>query len=141
MAEINSEKINQFLIYLKEQVEAGLIVVKNSRLFEEVEEVLLKNGYKQVFAWKDILSYLSLKQSVFIYINGEFSKELYDVFIQYSNRGGVIQIVNPQNMSLVQSEFDAKKAHLVYLITQDALEIAQEKFDILSKAGMIENIE
>jgi hypothetical protein len=141
MNESNKEKVLQFIEFLKEQIEAGLIIIKNSSFFIEIEELLLSHKYKQAFFWKEILTNLKDNQSTFLYINGEFTKELYDIFIQFSNRGGVIQIINPQNMDLVQVELDQKKVNLIYLFTQDALKIAQEKYEILSKAGMIENIE
>jgi len=141
MNESNKEKMVQFLGFLKEQIEAGLIILKNSSFFVEIEESLLAEDYVQAFSWKEILTNLKYKKSTFYYINGEFTKEIYDIFIQFSNRGGIIQIVNPQNMDLVQVELDQKNTHLVYIFTQDALKIAQEKYDILGKAGMIENIE
>lgn len=135
------EKVNQYLKFLKEQIEAGLIILKSSRSFVDVEESLLADDYKQALSWKEILSNLAKNQSVFFYINGEFSKELYDIFIQYSNRGGVIQISNPQNMDLIQIEFNPKKTHLVYVITKDTVGIAQAKYGLLNKAGLVENIE
>ena len=134
------EQVDNFLQILKSQREAGLLVLTNNKDFSDVEESLLKNKYLEAKDWKQILKKLSENQSVFIYINGEFNKEHYDILKQYSERGGMIQIMNPDTMNYETVNFDPFQAHFVLLMTKDALGWAEEKFSIRDKAGLMDVI-
>ena len=134
------EQVENFLKTLKVQREAGMIVLTNSKDYSDVEEIMIKDKFTEAKDWKQILKQLSLNQSVFLYINGEFTKEYYDLIKQYSERGGMIQIMNPNTMNYETVNFDPFQAHFVLLITKDALGWAEEKFSIRDKAGLMEII-
>lgn len=134
------EQIENFLKTLKTQREAGLLILTNSKDFSDVEESLIKNKYTEAKDWKQVLKQLSLNQSVFLYVNGEFTKEYYDLIKQYSERGGMIQIMNTDTMNYETVNFDPFQAHFVLLMTKDALGWAEEKFSIRDKAGLMEII-
>ena len=134
------EQIENFIKTFKAQREAGLLVLTNSKDFSDVEEVMLKNKFTEAKDWKQVLKQLSLNQSVFLYVNGEFTKEYYDLLKQYSERGGMIQIMNPDTMNYETINFDPFQAHFVLLMTKDALGWAEEKFSIRNKAGLMEII-
>ena len=134
------EQVDNFLQTLKAQREAGLLVLENSKNFSDAEESLLKNKYIEAKDWKQILKQLSANQSVFIYVSGEFSKEYYDILKQYSERGGMIQIMNTDTMNYETVNFDPFQAHFVLIMTKDALGWAEDKFSIRDKAGLMEII-
>jgi len=134
------EQVDNFLQTLKVQREAGLLVLTNNKDFADVEESFLKNKYEEVKDWKQVLKRLSLNQSVFLYINGEFTKECFDLLKQYSERGGMVQIMNTDNMNYETINFDPFQAHFVLLITKEALGWAEEKFSIRDKVGLMEII-
>jgi len=134
------KQTENFLKTFKAQREAGLIVLTSSKDFSDVEEEMIKDKFTEAKDWKQVLKHLSLNQSVFLYINSEFTKEYYDLLKQYSERGGMIQIMNPDTMNYETINFDPFQAHFILLITKDALGWAEEKFSIRDKVGLMEII-
>ncbi|MEI6528767.1 MAG: hypothetical protein WCO10_03835 [bacterium] len=134
------EQTDNFLQTLKTQREAGLVVLANNKDFAEVEESLVENKFVQAKDWRQILKQLSASQPTFMYINGEFTKECYDLLKQYSERGGMVQIMNPATMNYETVSFDPFQAQLVFLVTKEALGWAEEKYSLRDKAGLMEII-
>lgn len=134
------EQIDNFLQTLKSQREAGLIVLTNTSNFATVEEYLIKDKFVESKDWKQVLKQLGNDQSTFVYMNGEFSKEYYDLLKQYSERGSMIQIMNTITMNYETINLNPMQTKLVYLMTKDALGWAEDKFSIRDKFGLIEII-
>ena len=68
------EQTKTFLETFKAQREAGLLVLSNTRDFITIEEVLLANKFTETRDWKTALKQLGQNKSIFIYVNGEFTK-------------------------------------------------------------------
>lgn len=134
------EQLENFVKTLKVQREAGLIVLTNSKDFSDIEEIMLKHKFIEAKDWKQILKNLASNKSVFLYVNGEFTKEYYDILKQYSERGGMVQIMNADTMKYETVNFDPFQAHFVLLITKDALGWAEERFSVRDKVGLMEII-
>ena len=134
------EQTKTFLETFKAQREAGLLVLSNTRDFITIEEVLLANKFTETRDWKTDLKQLGQNKSIFIYVNGEFTKEYYDLLKQYSERGSMIQIMNTENMNYETVNFDSFQTKLIFLMTKEALGWAEEKFTIRDKFGLMETI-
>ncbi len=135
-----TQQIEKYINTLKQQREAGLLVITNPQNFAEVKDVLIKNDFTEALDWKQIMKQLGNEQSTFICIDKEFTKENYDLFKQYSERGSMIQIMDTDTMNLQTVDFDAGKTKLVYMLTKEVLSKAEEIYSIRDKAGLMEVI-
>ena len=134
------KKIEDFLSHVAMQKEAGLIILSDSASLETAEKVLKASHFKETTDALEALTNFGNGTSVYVILRSPIAKELYDVIVQYSDRGGMIQVMDKAVMKLHSFEFDPNICHLVLLVLKESLEMIEKTFAIREKVGMTEQI-
>jgi site-specific DNA-adenine methylase len=125
--------INDFLKYTESQKEASLIIAKDNEDFLDIINVLKNNNYQQVNDLLDLFDYITKPSKVFLTIEEDFSKELYDFIIQYPT--GQIQIYNNLRSQIITPIYN--QVAVILVVKKEILQKAQASgLKILENIGL-----
>ncbi len=119
----------------------GLIIVEDEEQIVVAEKLIKEHAFRMVGNWKELLQVLEQNRSVCYVLSHPLSKEMYDVIAQYSDRGGMIQIMDRETMILKTVKFNPTKARLLLISTNLNLKSIEQEYQIRNKAGLVEIID
>ena len=134
------EKIKVFLSYIEPQKEAGLVIASDSASLIETEKLLKKSGFQEAKTPIEVVDYLSNQKSVYTVLHSPLSKDFYDMVTQYTDRGGMIQLMDKSTMDFRSVQFDPKVSHLILMTLKENLIEIEKVFPLRDKVGMVEQI-
>jgi len=134
------EKIKTFLSYIEPQKEAGLIIAADSGSLIETEKLLKKASFQEAKDPIEVINHLSEKSSVYVVLHAPLSKDFYDMIVQYTDRGGMIQLMDKSTMDFRSVQFDPKVSHLILVTLKENLISLEKTFPLRQKVGMTEQV-
>ena len=130
-----------FLSYVQGQKEAALVIANSTGAVSDAVQELTDAGYQRVDSALQVLKLLSEGVSVAALLTHPLSKEWYDIIVQYTDRGGMIQLMDKSTMEFISAQFDVRKTHFVIVVTaEDLQKIEADGFLIRDKVGLVEQI-
>ena len=133
--------LTDFLAYVQGQKEAALIIASPTGAVSDAVQELTGAGYQRADSGLQALKLLNKGVSVAALLTHPISKEWYDFIVQYTDRGGMIQLMDKSTMEFQTAQFDARKAHLVVVVTSEDLQkIEAGGFMLRDKVGLVEQI-
>lgn len=134
-------RFSEFLGYVQKQKEAALVIFSEYRNLLDAGRELVDTGYVRASSPVDVLKLLAKGTSVVATISHPLPKQWYDVLAQYSERGGMVQLMDKETMEYKVAQFDPMHTHLVVLVGSDDLaKIEADGFVIRDKVGLIEQV-
>lgn len=135
-----NNKLPQYLNYFQKQKEAGLIIVEDGNLLEEIKNNISQNGFNVTSSWREAVESIKNSSSTCLVIDINISKNDYDLIAQYFARTGAIQIMDKNTMELISVQFDPFQSHFLLLTDKDSLSNIEKTYSIKDKVGLIERI-
>ena len=78
--------------------------------------------------------------SIVMQLTSPLPKNTYDFIRQYTDRGGMIQLMDTKTMNYMTTNFDPHTSHLVLIVTEDNLMAIEQVFSIRNNVGPVERI-
>ena len=135
---MEQSKIKDFFDSIGADGDIGLFVTKTEAGRKEVTAGAQVAGYLVAKNWREVLDNLKQNGKVYIACGPDLPKPLYDLLCQYEDRGGAVQIMDKETMKFLTVQYDAGKARLAIVITEEDLVQVQKAFDVLSRVGLTE---
>lgn len=135
-----NEKLSTYLSFLVKQKEAGLVIVYDPNIIEQVKNQIAQHNFVLTNSWQEILENFRNKKSICLTLGENISKELYDLIAQYSAREGSIQIMNKESMKLESVQSNPIICHLLILTSKQAIDEIEKNHSIKDKVGLIERL-
>jgi hypothetical protein len=133
--------LSEFLGYVQGQKEAALVIFSEYTNLIDASRELADVGYVRASPPIDVLDLLAKGSSVVATISHPIPKQWYDILAQYSERGGMVQLMDKETMEYKVAQFDPLHTHLVVLVSSgDLAKIEAEGFVIRDKVGLIEQV-
>ncbi len=135
---MSNEKTSDFLRYFEQASECGALIVARER-YDQALSAASDGGYCVTELYETAIAVLEGGKSVALRVDGELSKELYDLVRQYNHRRGLVQVVSREDLTprLVQLNPAESRLLMVIPAEHEAKNVTRypELFDLL---GMVE---
>ena len=128
---MNSDLI-KFIEYSISQKEISLIITKDKEEIKIATQILIELGYHEEINVSDMVKLVSQPSKVFITLEDDFSKDIYDFVVQYPT--GQVEIYDKVNLKS-QTVTPAYK-DVSIIVVADEETIKKSKFPILEKVGL-----
>ncbi len=137
----NSNSLSEFIGYVQKQKEAALIVCDEYTDLIDAGRVLVDAGFTRTSSPVDALDLMQAGKSVVATISHPLLKQWYDFIAQYTERGGMVQLMDKETMEYKAAQFDPLHTHFVVLVSVGDLEkIETSGFSVREKVGLIEQV-
>ena len=131
-------KLMQFLRFVDRQKEAAMLILDTPEKQQKAEQVLGDHGYSRAADWKEIFSHLTQEKSAYIVLSDRLPKELYDTIVQYTDRQGMIQIMDKKTMEYKTIQFDPRTVHLLVVVLMQDIEQIEKTYPLRTHVGLME---
>jgi hypothetical protein len=128
---MNSDLI-KFIEYSISQKEISLIITKDEKEIQRVVKTLMELGYHQAINVSDMIKIVSQPSKIFITLEDDFSKDIYDFIVQYPT--GQVEIYDKVKLKSQTVTPVYKDASIVVVVDEET--IKKTKFPILEKVGL-----
>ena len=116
-----NNNFTDFLKYAKSRKEVSLVMYNDEIELENTKIILRDNDYRQIDNLSELLNCVTQTSKVFLVVENDFSKDLYDFIVQYPS--GQIEIYDKSSL----------KSQIVTPIYSDVSVILVIKKEILQK--------
>jgi len=131
----NNDTFNSFLSRTPSQKEVSLVIAQDESEQKALTAKLRELDFRNASSPLDLLEVLKTPSQVYVVLDGQWSKELYDVCVQYPT--GTIELLDCEHMAPVVVTPQYESTALVYVITKDALiEIEKQGYQLRQATGL-----
>ena len=139
----NENTVKKLVEFTAEQKKACLFIVNDEFSKHKLSNELQKLGLVKSQTWQEILS--NLEQGLSNYFELKEShlpqaKTIYDLLVQFNERGGMIQLMDKATMKLESAQFVQGEISLVIIASDLVLQEFEKIMPFIDKFGMVERV-
>lgn len=114
------------------QKEVSLIITKDEKEIQEIIKTLTEIGYRQAINALEIIKIISQPAKIFVTLENNFSKDIYDFVVQYPT--GQVEIYDKVKLKSQTTTPVYKNVSIIVVADEET--IKKSKFPILEKVGL-----
>ena len=130
-----NKSFTDFIKHSHSQREISLAVAKDDHELRQFEHQLDEAGYKKAHDTNELLHNMHKNTQIYLLIEENFPKALYDLIIQYPT--GQVEIFDVHSMKSTVISPEYEKSSIILLATKEDLSFFEQKgYSILQHVGM-----
>lgn len=133
---MNQIRMKDFIIRLDSDREPGLVICENPEAVKNVSEILINQGFEKVSDWKELSISLQTPEKIFMILEDQLSKEMYDALAQFATGG--IEMMDSATLEKEMVNFNPREISFVIISEEKNLKRVEETMPIKNKVGITE---
>lgn len=134
MTVATTDQLDQLILTVNGGKDLGLVVGEKTSTIDDCKKRLQQLDFEELPLSKEIIVRLSQASKMFLVIDGDLPKEVYDSLAQYST--GQIEIYDTETFTsrIVTPEYDTS-CFIILLTSKQLLHLQQQGFNIVALVG------
>jgi len=128
---------SEFINQISSNGGTGLLVFADDLALLQAASEFADFGFFEVKNWKEAWDKLETGFSIFKQVSAPLQKEWYDIIVQYSERDGLLQIMDLDQGVLRGLHLDCYANQLVLLVTKAELQLIEKDFQLRERVNLI----